>query len=181
MPKIMTPRFLAPLFALLALVWSGPAFAAVQVSFHSFNGSVLFGRYPHTFVVMEGTLDATGERVYENYGFSAKSATAAVLRGPVEHEIVIEKEKYINSTNRHFTVTVSDDQYRRMVAEMRAWRDAPGKYYSLDTRNCIHFVGTMAQIAGLKVDYPKDMLRRPKKWLNHITALNPQLKAKQIK
>ena len=64
---------------------------------------------------------------------------------------------------------------------MKAWRDAPGKYYDLDTRNCIHFVGRMAEIVGLKVDYPDDMLRRPKKWLNHITALNPKLGAKLIK
>ena len=36
------------------------------------------------------------------------------------------------------------------------------------------------RIAGIKVDFPSDMLRRPKKWLNHIAALNPQLGAKAI-
>jgi hypothetical protein len=38
----------------------------------------------------------------------------------------------------------------------------------------------MAEIAGLKVDYPEKMLRKPKKWLNYITGLNPQLGAKPI-
>jgi len=30
------------------------------------------------------------------------------------------------------------------------------------------------------VDYPEKMMRRPKAWLNHITAMNPQLGATQI-
>jgi hypothetical protein len=38
----------------------------------------------------------------------------------------------------------------------------------------------MAEILGLKVDYPDDMLRRPKKWLNHVTRMNPELGAKVI-
>ncbi len=174
------PRLFALLLSLFAFAWSSAALADVRMSFHSFNGSVMFGRYPHTFVVLEGTLD-DGTSVSENYGFSAKRATPAVLRGPVEHMILIEEPKYIASTNRHFTVTISDAQYRRVRAEMERWRDAPGKYYHLDTRNCIHFVGAMAQIAGLRVEYPGDMLRRPKKWLNHVTGMNPQLGAQPIR
>jgi hypothetical protein len=86
-----------------------------------------------------------------------------------------EKERYLRSTNKHFTVTVSDTTYHRMMQEMAAWRDAPGKYYELDTRNCIHFVGAIAQLAGLRVDYPSSMIRHPKRWLNHVTTMNPQL------
>ncbi|MEL7198144.1 MAG: hypothetical protein AAGL10_07495 [Pseudomonadota bacterium] len=174
-------RMAAISIALFALVWSGSAFAAVQIHFHSFNGSVLFGRYPHTFIVLEGTLESTGEAVNENYGFTAKNVTPAILNGPVYHDISIEKPKYLKKTNRHFSITLTDAQYRRIVAEMKKWKNAPGKYYSLDERNCIHFVGRMGEILGLKIDYPKKMLRRPKKWLNHITGLNPQLGAKKIK
>lgn len=174
-------RLLRPLMLLIALSWAPPAFADVQMSFHSFNGSVFFGRYPHAFIVLEGTLEETGERIEENYGFTADASAAAVLRGPVEQDILIEEADYIAKTNRHFTVTISDAQYRQVVAEMKRWRDAPGRFYDLDTRNCIHFVGTMAEIAGLKIDYPKKMLRRPKKWLNYITRLNPQLGAREIK
>ena len=165
---------------LLACLWAQAVSAEVTLSFHSFNGSVLFGRYPHTFIVMRGTLDETGEAIDENYGFTAKRATMAVLRGPVVHDIMIEEPKYIDKTNRHFSVPISDAQYRAIVAEMRAWRDAPGKYYDLDTRNCIHFVGRIAEIVGLSVEYPDDMLRRPKKWLNHVTMLNPSLGARTI-
>jgi len=163
------------LVLVLALALPGPVLGEVRIHFHSFNGSVMFGRYPHTFIVLEGTLEETGAVVNENYGFSARAVSPAVLRGPVEHIVFTEKPEQIRRTNRHFTLTLTDAQYRRIVAEVEAWRSAPGKHYDLDTRNCIHFVGRMAELLGLKVDYPADMLRRPKKWLNHIAALNPRL------
>jgi hypothetical protein len=174
-------RLPALLVACFVLLWSPAALAQVLLSFQSFNGSVIVGRYPHTFIVLEGTLEATGEPVDENYGFTAKRVTPAILNGPVEHEILIEKAKYIKSTNRHFTIPISDAQYWRIRQEVDAWRNAPGKYYDLDNRNCIHFVGRMAELVGVKVEYPKDMLRRPKAWLNHVVALNPALGAKAIR
>ena len=155
-----------------------PAEAKVRVSFHSFNGSMLFGRYPHTFVVFEGTLEETGQAINENFGFTAKVASPAVLAGPVAHMIWVEQPKWIGKTNRHFTLTVDDATYRKMRAEVEAWRNAPGKYYDLDNRNCIHFVGKIAQLGGLKVDYPKDLLRKPRSWLNRVSRLNPHLDAK---
>jgi len=167
------------LVALVALAWSSASFAQVQLSFHSFNGS-LFGRYPHAFIVLEGTLDKDGRPVKENFGFTAKSIGPNVLLGPAEHMIYVEKEKTIADTNRHFTVPISDAQYAEIKAEMVRWRDAPGKYYELDSRNCIHFVGAIAEIVGLKVDFPEKMLRKPRAWLNHITGLNPTLGAKPI-
>jgi len=166
-------------FALLIFAWASVAQADVAVTFHSFNGSIFAGRYPHTFVSLEGTL-VDGTRVHENYGFSAKHASPAVLRGPVEHIVMTEKDKWLESTNRHFTVTVDDAKYWAIRKEVARWRDAPGKYYDLGTRNCIHFVGAIAQMVGVKVDYPKDMLRRPKAWLNHVTAMNPRLGAPRI-
>ena len=173
-------RLIHLLIMFSALCWPGIAHAEVTLSFHSFNGSVLFGRYPHTFIVLEGTLEGNGQAINENYGFSAKRASPAVLRGPVEHTILIEKAKWLTKTNRHFSVTITDAKYHEIKALMVRWRDAPGKYYDLDTRNCIHFVGEIGKLVGLNVTYPENMLRRPKKWLNHITTLNPQLGAKQI-
>ena len=174
-------RLLSPLLAMLAaLALPTAAQADVQVHFQSFNGSMFAGRYPHTFVVFEGRL-TDGTVVNENFGFSAKSASPAVLAGPVAHMIYIEKPKWIKATNRHFTVTVSDATYLRLKAEVVAWRDAPGKYYELDRRNCIHFVGRMAELVGLKVDYPRELLRKPKAWLNHIGLLNPRLGARQFR
>jgi hypothetical protein len=183
MPTISVRAALVRALLVLAALacWSVPALAAVQVHFHSFNGSMFGGRYPHAFVVFDGTLDATGERVFENYGFSARSATPDILLGPVAHGMYSENERYIRSTNRHFSITVSDATYQRMKAEVIAWRDAPGRYYDLNKRNCIHFVGRIAELGGLTVDYPQAMLRKPKAWLNHIAALNPQLGAHAIR
>ena len=172
--------FRLALAVVAVIAWSVPAQAEITVSFHSFSGS-LFGRYPHAFVVFKGRLDDTGAVVDENYGFSARVAGPAVLAGPVAHGVYTEKTRYIRTTNRHFTITVSDATYRRMKQEVAAWRDAPGKYYDLDTRNCIHFVGRMAELAGLRVDYPRDMLRKPKQWLNRVTQLNPQLGASIVR
>ena len=174
-------RLLVVLAALLALTLPGAASAEVRLAFHSFNGSVIAGRYPHTFVVLEGTLEETGERISENHGFTARRITPAILNGPVEHAVMAEKTKYLTSTNRHFTVKISDAQYHRIRQEIAAWRDASGKFYDLDTRNCIHFVGRIAEIAGVKVTYPKALLRKPKAWLNHVTSLNPLLGAKPIR
>ncbi|TCD06417.1 hypothetical protein EYB45_01435 [Erythrobacteraceae bacterium CFH 75059] len=174
-------RLVAALLATVLLTWSHAGLAAVQLHFHSFNGSMVGGRYPHTFIVLEGTLQATGAPVNENYGFTARRVTPAILRGPVEHMIMTEQPRYIQTTNRHFSVTLTDAQYRAIVAEVARWRNAPGRFYDLDTRNCIHFVGAIAEIVGIRVEYPQAMLRRPKQWLNHIATLNPKLGARPIR
>ena len=166
-------------FAVL-LAFAQPAWAKVDVEFHSFNGSMFFGRYPHTFVVFKGKLDDTGQGVDENFGFTAKHVTPAILAGPVEGEIYVEQPKWIGKTNTHFTVTVDDATYRKMRAEVDFWGNHPGKFYDLDHNNCISFVGKIAEMAGLKVDFPHDLMRKPRAWLNHIAALNPQLHARAI-
>lgn len=177
--RLFTHFIAAGLLALASLGVASPAQADVQVHFHSFNGSVFFGRYPHTFVVFEGTL-ADGTRVNENYGFSARSSAAAISSGDAEHMILTETQRTIGETNRHFSVTVSDRQYRRLLAEVIAWRDYPGDYYNLDTNNCIHFVARIAALVGLQADVPGDFTRRPKAWLNYVTRNNPRLGAREI-
>jgi hypothetical protein len=174
-------RLRAFLLALLIALLPAPLSAKVLISFHSFNGSVVFGRYPHGFVVMEGTLEATGQSVSGNYGFTAKSVTPAILSGPVKHAVEAEAEKYVKSTNRHFSVEVDDATYARVMHEIAAWRDAPGKYYDLNNRNCVHFIGRIAELLGLKVAYPKDYIKRPKAFLNQIVLDNPQLGRTPIK
>ena len=173
-------RFFRFLAVLLALVSAAAASAEVRVTFHSFNGSMPFGRFPHAFVSFDGTLEATGQPVRENFGWSAKNISPAILQGPVYGIVLVEKDKWLTKTNRHFTVPLTDSQYRRLRAEIEAFRTAPGKYYSLEMRNCIHFVGRMAEIIGLKVDYPGNLMRRPREWLNRIGELNPQLGAKRF-
>lgn len=159
---------------------TSPAQAEVSVHFHSYNGSVLFGRYPHTFIVFDGTLEETGVTVDENFGFSAKNISLNILSKPVKHVVITEKAKSVRKTNRHFSLKLTDAQYLKLKTEVESWRNHPGKYYDLANRNCIHFVGRMAELLGLKVDYPAKLLRKPKAWLNHVSVLNPKLGAKAI-
>lgn len=179
-----TRQFPIPVFLIAliiaALTAAAPASAQVQLSFHSFNGSMLGGRYPHTFIVMEGTLEADGTPVNENYGYTSVRVTPAILSGNVAGTIHVEKPKYITTTNRHFTVPISDAQYRAIVEEVRSWRDA-GKVYNLDTRNCIHFVAKIAELAGLRAEVPRSLTRKPRAWLNLIGRLNPHLGAREFR
>ncbi len=174
-------RFLAlALSAILALLPLA-AQAQVTIAFHSFNGSYLGGRYPHAFVLLDGTL-SDGTRVRENFGYSTDAGALAALSGDVRGAIQVEKESYIAKTNRHFALPISDAQYRAIIAEREAWRDAPGqKRYRLDHRNCVHFVARIAEMVGLSAPVPQKMVRRPKLWLNYVTRQNPQLGASEIK
>lgn len=165
---------------LAALLLPQPALARVMLEFHSFNGSWAGGRYPHAFIALDGTLDDTGEKVHQNFGYTARHVTPAILAGNVESEIYVEKEHYVRSTNVHFRVPLSDAQYRAIMVEVKAWGSEPGRGYNLDHHNCIHFVARIAQLVGLNAPVPGDMVRRPKLWLNYIIALNPQLGAKPI-
>ena len=173
-------RALAGLLASALLLLASPALAQVTIHFHSFNGSVLFGRFPHTFVVFEGTLDATGERIEENFGFGAASVTAAASGGPARHVIYSEEARQIPRTNRHFSLPLTDAQYRTLRAEVEVWRNQPGRYYELDRRNCIHFVARLAQLLGLRADVPQDLVRRPRAWLNQVVRLNPQVGGREF-
>jgi len=173
-----TKRFLLGLALAAALVQPGTAFAKVMLTFHSFNGS-LFGRYPHTFISMDGTLDATGQKIHENYGYSTSSGAVDVLtHDTTPGEIVTEKEKYVDKTNRHFTVPISDKEYREIRGLVSEWAKEP---YSLSHHNCVHFVAAVARDVGLKADVPDDYAKRPKRWLNYVASINPQLHAAQIK
>lgn len=174
-------RPLALAIALLLSIIPLPALAAVTISFHSFNGSYLGGRYPHAFIVLEGTLESDGRRINENYGYSTSAGALAALNGNVRGIIQVEQPRYITSTNRHFSLTISDAQYHAIIAEVNAWRDTPDqRRYNLDTRNCIHFVARIATMVGISAPVPRNMVRRPKRWLNYVTGLNPQLGARPI-
>ncbi len=166
--------------AVLLLLVPLPAAARVMLSFHSFNGSIMGGRYPHTFIVLEGTLDSTGKVVSENYGYTATVVGPVMVGRSVPGMIMVEKPKYVQTTNRHFSVPLTDAQYYAVITEVRAWYDDPANPYNLERRNCIHFVGRIAELVGLRVQIPHDLLRRPKAWLNLVTRINPQLGAREI-
>jgi hypothetical protein len=161
------------LLAFLLLGAHAPAAAAVEIAFYSreLGGD----NFPHAFVALRGTLDATGEQVDTSYGFTAKAVTPALLFGSVAGEIVVEGERQIARSERQFALTLSDERYRAVMAVVEEWRSRPQPSYNLNRRNCVHFVGALAETVGLRVEYVQRLLRRPRSFLQHVRSLNPEL------
>jgi hypothetical protein len=159
------------LLAFLFLAMHAPAAAAVEIAFYSRELSG--DNFPHAFVALRGTLDATGEPVDTSYGFTARSVTPALLLGSVAGELV-EGQQFAHS-ERQFALVLSDERYRAVLAVVAAWRGRAQPSYNLNRRNCIHFIGEVAQAAGLRVELVERLMRRPRAFLQHLRDLNPQL------
>ena len=160
------------LAALLSL--SGPAFAAVEIGFYSRE---LGSNFPHSFVVLRGTLDATGERVDASFGFTATTVTPAILFGSVRGEVAVESEGMIARSTRQFALTLTDEQYRSVMAVVERWRALPQPSFHRNRSNCVLFVGDIAEALGLQVDRTPRLLTRPRSFLQRVRSLNPQLAA----
>jgi hypothetical protein len=167
-------RRLRCLLALLLLVLGpAPAFAGVEIAFYSreLGGS----NFPHAFVVLRGTLDATGERVDTSLGFTAHSVTPALLFGSVRGEVVVGGERQIARSDRQFSLTLTDDQYRAAMAVVERWRALPQPSYNLNRANCVWFVSEIAAAIGLRVEISQRLSKRPRSFLQGLVRLNPQL------
>lgn len=164
-------RFCLPFLLLLAV--HSPAAAAVEVAFysHEFNDN----NFPHAFVVMRGTVDATGERVDTSFGFTAHSITPAILFGSVTGEVLVQGERQIAHSQRQFALTLSDQRYQAVMAVVEHWRNLPQPSYNLNRRNCVHFVAELAAAAGLRVEQVPRLMKKPRSFLLHLRSLNPGL------
>jgi hypothetical protein len=161
------------LLALLLFGLAAPAAAAVEIAFYSreLGGN----NFPHAFVALKGTVDATGERVDTSYGFTAKAVTPALLFGSVAGEVVVEGERQIARSDRQFALTLSDERYRAVMAVVERWRSRPQPSYNLNRANCVHFVAELAETVGLRVERVQRLMKRPRSFLLHVRSLNPQL------
>lgn len=158
----------ALLAALLALL-STPAAAAVEIRFHSKDFGATF---PHAFIVLEGTVDATGERVSANFGFTVRHAIGpSILVGPVQGVVESAGPAYVAHSNRHFSLVLSDDEYRAVMALVGRWRALPQPSYALTSRNCVSFVAEVAALLSLRAD-PSGMMRRPRAFLDRVRQQN---------
>lgn len=152
---------------------AAPARAEVVVSFYSHD----FGdRFPHAFIVLKGRLDGTGEEVDANYGFTATNVSPGILFGSVKGEVQSSKPDYIAKSDRQFDVTVDDATYARLMEKVAEWRDRAQPSYSLNRRNCVHFVMELAEVAGLQVNHKSKFFKKPKSFLIEVRELNPGLK-----
>jgi hypothetical protein len=158
------------LFALL-LFLPAPVAAQVVATFYSHE----FGdSFPHAFVVLKGKT-AEGTQVDTNYGFTAKAVTPAILFGSVPGRLDTAEAKYIAQSDAQFRVTITDAQYRAILAVVEKWRVRKSPSYNLNSGNCVHFIGETAQAAGLTVTFPKRLMKKPRSYLQEIARLNPQV------
>jgi hypothetical protein len=165
--------FVALCVALAALILPSLAQAAVRVHFYSRE----FGnQFPHAFIMVEGTIDATGRRVAANYGFTAALVTPSILTAPVAGYVQTVEPAYIAGAQRQFTVTLDDAGYRRLMIRIARWQARPQPAYRLDTANCVHFVMDLAEVAGLKVNRTSAFFKRPRRFLEEVRALNRGLR-----
>lgn len=156
----------------LALI-AGPALAAVEISFYSreLGGN----NFPHAFIVLKGTLDATGERIDTSLGFTAHTVTPALLFGSVRGEVLVEGEREIARSNRQFGLTLTDAQYRTVMGVVDDWRNRAQPSYNLNRANCVHFVAAVAQALGLRVEHAERLMKKPRSFLQLVLGENPQL------
>jgi hypothetical protein len=154
--------------ALLALT-AAPGWAAVSITFYS---KELGASFPHAFVILEGTLDRGGPRIEEDYGFTAKTISPAILWGKVSGEVITDHTAgYVRGSDRHFTVSLTDSEYDKVMATIGRWRAARQPSYDLDKHNCVHFVAELAAAIGMTPDIRK-LMKKPRSFLETMTSQN---------
>ena len=166
-------RLSALLIAFVLILCPVQARAEIIATFYSHDFDDYF---PHAFFTLKGTVDATGEVVDTNYGFTAKSTSPAILLGSVTGIIESKDAKYIERSNAHFTLTLDDAQYQSLIAHVEKWRNLPGKSYNLNKQNCVHFVMEAAALLGLSVNRKSKLFKKPKSFVLEMMTLNPHLK-----
>jgi hypothetical protein len=169
------------LAVVLLLGIAAPANAAVTATFYSHTFRLIDGArtdFPHGFVVLAGTTD-DGAPVNLHLGFSAQYIFLDVLWGPVNGALDDEAltDAYVSDSIRHFSVTLTDAQYRSVMAVEHKWRTWPQPSYEIDTHNCVIFVKEIAIASGLQVSDNKKFLHAPGDFLEDVATRNPTLVA----
>lgn len=159
------------IFLIVALLWLVPASAsaAVTVSFYS---KELGTSFPHAFITLTGTVDATGEPVDTSYGFTAKAISPAILFGSVPGMVTPEDRDYIEHSDLQFSLPLTDAQYGAVLDVVERWRDAEQPSYNLNHRNCVFFVGEIARAIGLAVTFDPKLMKKPRSFLVSVRDAN---------
>jgi hypothetical protein len=170
------PQYLRGFSIVIALFFSifasCVAKAEVLVTFYSHE---LGQNFPHAFIKLTGTVDSTGEVVDTNYGFTARSTSPAILLGSVSGMIETKSAKYVRNSKPHFSMRLSDADYRRVLDTVTAWRNIPGKSYNLGKRNCVHFTMELAALLGLSINRQSKFFKKPTSFMLELLRLNPGL------
>ena len=154
---------------LLLLAWPIEAAAEVQIRFYSKD----FGSsFPHAFVRLTGTVDSSGEHIDTNYGFTAAKLGISILAGPVKGRMQTVDPAYVQKSDLHFSLNLSDEQYRSVLNVVQRWQHAAQPSYVLNSRNCVYFVADVATALGLDAPPAPKLMKKPKSFLDKVTRDN---------
>ena len=157
------------IFILFFAVTLAPARAAVTITFWSQE----FGsNFPHAFFTLNGTPDAGGPPVNTSYGFTLKRISPAALFGNVPGDVHVTKQDYIDKSNAHFSVVLTDAQYAAVLRLVEEWGPRGNSTYNLNRRNCVHFVAEAMRRSGLTVVEAKKLMKKPRSFTQSIEAMN---------
>ncbi|MEA3041661.1 MAG: hypothetical protein QOC65_1150 [Sphingomonadales bacterium] len=166
----------AALLAALAFLLPLPAQAAVEMTFYARE----FGsQFPHGFVTLAGTPDRGGDRIDANYGFTATAVTPAILFGSVRGKIDTAGAGYVRGSEAHFALTLSDSEYDQVMATVARYQALRQPSYSLNRRNCVHFLADIATAVGLRAEVPRSLARRPGAFLASVIRTNREALAQR--
>ena len=173
----MKSCFLSCLLALIAFtLLACPASAAVTIAFYSHDLRLIDGAntdFPHAFVTLDGT-DSGGALVHAEYGFSARNIFVNVLWEPVNGALDVGplSATYMAEATRHFSLVLTDAQYRAVLEVVHKWATWPQPSYDIDTHNCVTFVKEIALAVGLAVSDDKRFVRDPDGFLDDMRLRN---------
>ena len=168
--NVLGTRLWALIALLIAAFMAAPAAAAVEISFYS---KEMGSSFPHAFVILEGTPDRGGARIDEDYGFSAKAVTPAILMGRVGGQVITDhSESYVKGSNRHFKLILTDAEYDQVMATIARWRAHKQPSYDLNKQNCVHFVAEIAAAIGMRADQPKKLMKKPRSFILSLVEAN---------
>jgi hypothetical protein len=165
------------LLALLFVLGFLPAAAQAQVV-ATFWSHERDQNYEHAFIRLQGMVAATGERIDTNIGFTAVSASPMVLLGSVSGQMETVSAGYIArpASRPHFSMTLDDAGYARLMAFVARWRAQAQPNYNLNRRNCVHFVMEAAALLGLNINRQSPHFRNPRAFLDDVVRLNPDVR-----
>ncbi len=158
---------------MIAILCVAPrAHARYVVSFYSHGwgvaGQMLY--FPHAFLLVRGSADSQSMPIEQSFGFTAVAASPALVFHRAPGEVIDSRKAYLQVSEEHLAVEISDDQYRALMQAIEAWERVKGDPYDLHARNCITFVGEMARVLGL--DVGNEHVMDPARFLEDLRARN---------
>jgi hypothetical protein len=119
----------------------------VEIAFYSreLGGN----NFPHAFVVLRGTVDATGEGGRYQPASPPIRSRPASCGGRYRAEVLVEGERQIARSDRQFALTLSDERYRAVMVVDR-WRNMAQPSYNLNRATASISSPRLAAAAGLE-------------------------------